>query len=662
MASLPTHLQHGIFARTSRPAQRTERRRPRPPRIQERSATSRTDGVVRASSRAIAAEPRAADSAASWGSLPAIGLLAAIGLFVVALADSAARLDASEAGGLFWIGVLLLFAPIALRLTATGATPRERLGLVVLCSVGLYLVKVLQSPTAFTFHDELSHWRTADDLVLGRHLFGLNPLLPISALYPGLENVTDALMQVAGIGAFAAGILVVGAAKVTLALALYLFYAHVSGSQRLAGIAALVYVANPSFLFFDGQFAYESLAIPLAVFALVVVARQSAGGKLASPWTVVGVVALAATITTHHLTGLLLTGFLGVWAVTHAYTAGRDRLSQGPALFALLSLAGTFLWIAFVSRDTIAYLFPDLRDSLRDLTGLLSGRVGMRHLFSDYAGQSLPLLERLFSYLSIALILVGLPFGLLRILRAHRGNALALALGIATLAYPLSLALRLSDRGVEASVRSSEFLFIALAYVLAVVVDELVLPRRSDRKARLALAGAAAALFIGGIVLGWAPWSRLPGPYLVSADPRSIEPEGVSAAWWARDQLGPDNRVDAGRINTWLMGSYGHQRVVTALVDHLGVWPPFFSPTLTPLDRRTIADGRIRYLVVDLRLSTSLPHVGLYVERGEADEFRHTQPIPRAALTKYDGMPGVSRLFDSGNVAIYDVEALGHAP
>lgn len=658
MSLLSWHTRPGVYARASRPAARPERRPGRPSPAKERPASPRA-GAVRAPARAVAHRDGARGP---WGALPALGLISALGLLTVALADGAARVGASEAGGLFWVGVLAMFGPIALRLVAADASGRERLGLVVACSVGLYLVKVLQSPTAFTFHDELSHWRTVDDLVQSRRLFSLNPLLPISALYPGLENVTDALMLAGGLGAFVAGILVVGAAKVVLALALYLFYARVSASPRLAGLAALTYMANPSFLFFDGQFAYESLGIPLAVFTLVAVARHVASGKLATPWTLVGILALAATITTHHLTGLLLTAFLGVWALTHAYTQGRGAFARGPALFALLGLAGTLLWIGLVSRDTIGYLFPDLRDSLRDLTGLLSGSLGMRRLFSDYAGESLPFLERVFSYLSIALVLAGLPFGLVRIARAHRDNALALALGVATLAYPVSLALRLSDRGVEASVRSSEFLFIALGYVLAIVVDERVLSRRADSQARLAVAAAAVSLFVGGVVLGWAPSSRLPGPYLVAADPRSIEPEGVSAAWWARDQLGFDNRLDADRINTWLMGSYGRQRVVTALVDKLGVWPPFFSPTLTQLDRRTIAGGRIRYLVVDLRLSTSLPHVGLYVERGEADEFRRSQPIPRAALTKYDGMPGVSRLFDSGNLAIYDVEALGRAP
>jgi hypothetical protein len=70
----------------------------------------------------------------------------------------------------------------------------------------------------------------------------------------------------------------------------------------------------------------------------------------------------------------------------------------------------------------------------------------------------------------------------------------------------------------------------------------------------------------------------------------------------------------------------------------------------------------IRYLVIDRRLSTALPHVGTYVEYGEQDTFRHTRPIDPAALAKYDGMPRVSRVLDSGDIAVYDVGALANAP
>ena len=39
----------------------------------------------------------------------------------------------------------------------------------------------------------------------------------------------------------------------------------------------LLYAANPNFVYFDGQVAYESLALPLAAAALCAAAREWAG-------------------------------------------------------------------------------------------------------------------------------------------------------------------------------------------------------------------------------------------------------------------------------------------------------------------------------------------------------------------------------------------------
>src|SRR5262249_43346014 len=125
----------------------------------------------------------------SWGRLPAGSLLGASGLLLVALGNNGARTGAAGADLLFWAGLLLLFVPAAWRLIASEAARQERVGLVALLGVGLYLVKLLHSPLSFTFSDELQHWRTANDILQGGYLFAENPLLPVSALYPGLENV-----------------------------------------------------------------------------------------------------------------------------------------------------------------------------------------------------------------------------------------------------------------------------------------------------------------------------------------------------------------------------------------------------------------------------------------------------------------------------------------
>lgn len=270
-----------------------------------------------------------ADAAAvqGWGWLPALSLVAALGVLAVALADNSARMNAPMAEPLFWIGLVVLFAPIAARLAMPGLTRRESIGLVVILGLGLYLVKVLYSPLGFTLFDEFLHWRTADDIVRSSHLFHENPMLPVSPLYPGLENATNALMSLSGLTIFQAGVIVLGVARLVMVLALYLSYEEISQSSRVAGIGAALYMANPNFLFFDAQFAYESLALPLTLMILFVLARwqRTPMGRRAG-LGLIAALGVLAVVVTHHVTAYMLTAILIVWAaIGIAYRAAMER-------------------------------------------------------------------------------------------------------------------------------------------------------------------------------------------------------------------------------------------------------------------------------------------------------------------------------------------------
>jgi hypothetical protein len=258
----------------------------------------------------------------------------------------------------------------------------------------------------------------------------------------------------------------------------------------------------------------------------------------------------------------------------------------------------------------------------------------------------------------VGLILMVLPFGIRVLWRRRRANPLAAALAVAALAYPASLALRLTDSGAEAGVRASEFVFIAVAYVLAIAVREFWLSRRPGWIGQTVFAVWAMVLLTGGVILGFAPWSRLPGVYAVEADARSIEPQGVLAAEWARDVLGPENWIVTDRVNRLLMGTYGEQRPVSSYADGQPVAGLVLLPQIDADERAIVQQAQVRYVIVDRRLGTALPMVGVYVESGEPDVQQQSVPLDPAALTKFDELDGVSRIFDSGDIAIYDVSGL----
>jgi hypothetical protein len=140
---------------------------------------------------------------------------------------------------------------------------------------------------------------------------------------------------------------------------------------------------------------------------------------------------------------------------------------------------------------------------------------------------------------------------------------------------------------------------------------------------------------------------------MVAADTRSIESQGIAAAEWTKLNLGTDNRIAADRINRILGATYGQQRPVTVLNDKVDVSPIFYAPKVTPEEVKLIERLQLRYLVVDYRLTKSRPAFGVYFEVDKPKT-----PMPASSLAKFDGLSNVNRIFDSGDIAIYDVSKL----
>lgn len=606
----------------------------------------------------------------TWGWFPILTLTSTLGVLSVAYAYNNARNYIAGVDFFFWFGLALTFVPAAIRLLSPAASRFERISLLCVITVCFYLVKVIDSPLYFFTVDEFLHWRTADDILETGHLFSQNATLPVSPFYPGLEIVTNALSRLTGLNTFYAGTVVVGVARLVTILSLFLFYELIMKSARMAGIATLIYMGNQHFLFYDAQFAYGSLAVPLATFVLFAMARLEAVNKDHRWITFAAWLAIGAAVVTHHVTDFVLDGLLILWTVTYAFQhPARLLKSNGrpygsfPLWTTLLGVLLSVAWISLPGNPVVGYLSSYSGAALDELGHVLTGTSAARHLFSDYAGQQTPLWERIVAASSVVLILLGLPFGLLCIWQRYRYNTLAFMLGIASLFYPISNIFRFTNNGSEISDRAVAFLGIPVSFVLAILIAQFWPTRRLSWRQTSLLTCAITVMFLGGAILGSGPsWARVPGPYLVVAGSRSIEPEGIQTAIWAHSYLGPANRMSTDLTNRILMSTYGDQRVVTDIEDNIDVTPVFFSSTFGPGEVSILKAAKVRYLVVDLRLSSGLPHYGIYFEQGERASFQYTKPIDLKALTKFSAILGINRVFDSGNIQIYDVGGLINAP
>jgi len=602
-------------------------------------------------SGAQAAPARVAPATDGLGRLPGVAVAAAAGLFVEAVAFSVARTGWQLAGPLFWLGLLIIVVPTAARLASAKAGRGERIGLVVLLMLSLYMVKILHSPLGFTFPDELTHEHNAEQTLRTHQLFNSNPILPVTPMYPGLQSAATAVASLTGLPVFGAGLLVIGAARCVLALGLFLLFERLSGSARVAGLAAAIYTANSNYLFWLSQYAYESLALPLAIMAVYMVVRRqlTPGRALYLKLTAVVLPAILAVVITHHLTSYALVAILAAASILYSVFFRKQR--PGTWGLTLLAFAATAAWLTQVASQTTGYLTQILGIAARSFVRILLQEEAGRRLFqATGSGAVAPLWERAVGVGSILLLLLLLPFGLYQIWRAYRSNPFPPVLAAAALAFFAMLALRFTPKGWETSNRASEFLFVGLGFVIALGIVKYWLPRLPSPLGAANVAAFVAIVFFGGIIGGWQPNARTPGAMLVSGNAWRVEPQGIAAARWANAVLGTDQIIAAPRALAVLMLAYGEQIPLTG--EKHGIRHVLQTTRLGRGELQTLRDTKVRYIVVDRRAKGWDGLTGLYFDRPG------TKAQDQAAEAKWEQSEGISRLFDSGHIAIYDVGAL----
>jgi hypothetical protein len=606
------------------------------------------------------------DAPAARSRLPVsvVALLAATGVLVVATTYTAGRLGHTGAWAdrAYWLGQLLILTPVAARLLGRRALGAgETVALIVALTVAEYLVKVCYSPAAFTYADELMHWRTAENIMQTGNLFTANNLLPISPYYPGLEEVTTALAAITGLSVYTCGLIVCGVAHLLFVCVLFVLFRRVSGSHRIAGVALLLYASESLFQSFDSMFVYQTLALPFFGLTLLAIWRaaepRAAGGR--AGWFVVAALAAFATVATHHVTSYLLVATLEV--VTLGALLTRDRmLAAWASMLALLSAAALAAWIEFVAPSTPAYLQPVIAGALQGFRALLTaGHTGAPPAVSAANG---PLANQALAAADVVILSVLVPVGWWQVRHRYRRQPWVVALAIGAVSWYVIVAVRLfvAD-GSELAGRASTFVFVPAGFIAALAVIRLTdnslrwpIVRADLRRRAPVLVAAAVAvalvLVLNGLVNGWPPyWERLPGPYQVAGAERSVGPEQVAAADWALEALGPGNRFATDEGDLPVVGSYGDQATVGDDADL------YISPTFTLAAAYLVQAQSIKYVLVDQRLSEMLPASGQYFPV-DPNASKYTRPLPLADLTKFDDVPGVARIYDSGDIVVYDLQ------
>jgi hypothetical protein len=587
-----------------------------------------------------------------------ITLIAAIGVFASSYAYGIGRAtDGSSSGTgvtLYWIGQVLILVPIGGRLLSRRQMSNtSTVTLVVVLTVAEYLLKVNYTPLGFGFNDEFLHYRGTTNMLTSGQLFEQNYGLPVGTHYPGIEEVTSALVSATRLPVYEAGLIVAGVSHLLFILFLYLAFCVAIRSHRIAGIALLIYFSAPALTSFNSMFVYETQALAFLGMCMVAALRSAIEKSQVDRrrWFIVAVLCIFATVITHHITSYMLTLFLILVAVASRITGSRNTATRF-GILAIVSAVSVICWIAFIARDTIKYFTPTVQGIAQGVQALENG--GSKSAAPVTAAQ--PFANEAIGAVGIVVISLLIVAGCWQAWRRHRRHPWIIGMTIGSLGWFVDLGIRLgTPDGQELAGRAATFVYIPVSVLAALALTRLVNSapvRRYGAAATGIILASVVALLVDGLANGWPPsWERLPGPHEVSSFESSIGPIEIDTSNWTLTYLGPGNRIaaDAG-IYPVLLG-YGDQ-------DALQVITYLYS---TPAWSESVylqANGQqVGYVETDTRLSKLLPAAGNYFP---GDITFATKPIPLANLTKYANVPGISRVYQDGPVVIYDLLSQGY--
>jgi hypothetical protein len=597
-----------------------------------------------------------------------------LGLGSIWIADETSRAGRNfpNASILFWFGLLLIFGSVAARVLARSTDRRERLLLLVLLGSALYVTKVMRSPDAFTFGDEYDHLRNTANILRTGHLFSFNPLLPTAAYYPGLGALTAGVKMLTGLSVFDSGLIIMGVARCLLCACMFMIAERVTGSDRAAAAATLIYATNPMFLFWQPSFTYENLALPLAAFVIWWIGRSRRISG--TPALVAAAVVVGAVVVTHHVAGFGLAALLVGWWLVERVRGEPSPARRRLGVMALVTLLSTVAWFVVVARPAFTYLVSqNIAPAIRQTGSLIVGSTAPRQLYTS-GGYVAPTWYTLAGFVAVALLMLAVPPALYLAWR-HRARAPMVIAMVVTVLFPLSLLPRLTPKGVAISGRSSEYIFAGLGCVLGLLVSVESWPRRHRHRhrhrhrtrkrhedqggwRRTALATVLILIvFVGEVSIGTASYQLLPEASNPKGYPWTVQQDAITASIWAGKHLGIHQRFAADKLDSFALASYGEEDTVS----ENSAWPVFFAWTLDADVVAQIKSAQIHYLLVDWRMTRGVPPTpGYYFSPQEPLAGLYIYQFTGTKLEKFALSNCTSLVYRSGGIQIFDVKRIAN--
>jgi hypothetical protein len=479
--------------------------------------------------------------------------------------------------------------------------------------------------------------------------------------YPGLHVVVAGLQQVTRVSTYRSGTVLILLFHV---LSLWGVFELVRtlrpGSERAAGIAAVVYALSPTYSFFNAQLAYQTMAVPFVIWTFVFVAlylRTDAPSRTRAIHGTMAAGCGAIVAVTHHLSGLVVSALLLVALVALLAKRGARPTRRDLALLVGVALL-PLLWAAAVRAPVVSYLRPYPERGWHELAqrvgvedkpaaGIGQGNTVPRSDRQLFGGSELPGYERAAAF---AAPVLALGFAALA-LRRRRWTPVDCVVVVLAAGYFLSLPLVYTATGAQGAHRSWAFSYVGLAVLMGLGIARFQAARSVPRwLASLVVSATLVTLLVGNYAAENNDRVRFPGPFTFLADGRGVTDELRGLAERFRAEEGDGKRVISDVLTGSVLASYGR---ATYLRDYPS-WEVFY-PT-APLDEeqhQALLRAGVYAVVVDRRLAV--------YERARAFYFSDSEPanpgvLPEASVAKFGSTRWLRARYRTANYEIYVVE------
>jgi len=598
----------------------------------------------------------------AFGPVVTIGLLAAstlAGIWLMAQAMDVSRPHLQPPGSayaLFWLGFAIVFGAASFVVTrrneVLGAPTLSRLA--ALASIATFgaFPRIFRGPNPLFFNDEFAqYWQTQRFITTG-HIPSFNPLgVPLLPYFPGLQYATAVAHGMLPFSLAVTGLVVVLVAHGLGLFGVYALARALGIKSRGAAIAAVAYALNPSWLYFDAMYSYESLAVPLLIWALAAVAysvRKDA--KLG--WKIAAFLLIPATIITHHATGMVLVVTLLVAAAVAIVRQRRNEAAEGEQTTLLLVLVGyatLFLlaWWAIQAHSLVnSYYAHYINQKLS---------AGTRGIAQN---SILPLYEKVALWLQPFAVL-AVAIWMWRRLRGTWRQSASLQWAMVALAavFFISLPLVLTG-GQEVAHRSWATAWLGLSVLFAAATEVVVHVPDRLAKRNTAIGVVLAAIITVGCVAAspMFPFLQFPGQPVAGLAGRVDAQSANSLARYIQNH--PGNFFADNYVNGWIADKGNEAHLVSQLTPATATWLVLGS---RPVSLHQVGIWKavgLHYVVVDSRIGADAPYRGYWYQENEPNVTIGQHPYGMRALAC---APWSKAVYRTGTYTIYAINLAGAA-